>query len=287
MLRVFETIATYDRDIKAGFSIELAPITVLTGENMTGKSLVLHCIYNRAGKLIGRARRLYPLCTAESRMDIDIAVFVDAYRAVDLLRLFRKKDDVFLTPHYKLLKTLAKYASSKLLDEAFETLQDVADRFKEVSKKRGVELDLPMVMRKYGKAWVDLKTGAIAGFADLSFIYAPSVVMMYVLYAYAASRGNSVYLLVEQPEAHASPVTAFFLGRLMKVLVKRAAEKKLKFRIAATTYSLDFILGAYGEDIATVYIFKRHRDSIAVERWDGKSYIPALSAPPVYNLEIP
>ena len=28
MLRVFETIATYDRDIEAGFSIELAPITV-------------------------------------------------------------------------------------------------------------------------------------------------------------------------------------------------------------------------------------------------------------------
>lgn len=64
-------------------------------------------------------------------------------------------------------------------------------------------------------------------------------------------------------------------------------EKKLKFRIVATTYSLDFILGAYGEDIATVYIFKRVHDSIAVEKWDGKSYIPALSAPPVYNIEIP
>ncbi|MGB9704522.1 MAG: hypothetical protein ACPL3C_03655 [Pyrobaculum sp.] len=300
-------------------------ITILTGPNLTGKSLVLKCIYTHAKRAIGRIAQediKHMLGDLNCQVDrkIDVAIYVDAYRTS--IQLYE-----YITEEFSRIKTdlrrLEKWGEAPVnAGELVESLEKIEDSIKAdaalgVSAKKltddSLVVDayrvLDQLREEYGKAarsyqlfddffplrisasekgltWTDLKTGAEGrSLLTLSTVFSPALVAMYTIYAYAASRHDDVYLLVEEPEAHAHPTLAHFLGRLAQRLAERAEEQGLGFRAVYSTHSLDFVLGAYGEH-TNVYILRRTQDKIysEKEKWDGKKPIPGLTHPGAYDV---
>lgn len=325
MITVKGDLTYGNKNVKVDIELEPARLTVLTGPNLTGKSLVIRCVYNRAETRVGRlsAKDLWiEGVSCDATETIKLAVYLDAYRtAIQLYEFLQSKfedigntlksiyhdvteDDIRqqvqkVIDDLKIIESAVKadfstalvlksYTNDYLVKETLDVLFQLYEQYKQVAKEHGLFDDFFPIMlsvEKDGFVWRDTKTDARGrGLRTLSTVYAPALVAMYMLYAYGASDGRDVYLLVEEPEAHAHPVMAHFLGRLALRLAERAEERGYGFRAMFATHSLDFLAGAYGK-VSRAYILRRSHDRIYVEgTWDGGSYIPGLSDPGAYQL---
>ena len=323
MITVKGSLIYGNKNIAVDIELEPARLTILTGPNLTGKSLVLRCVYNKAETRVGRlsAKDLWiEGVSCDATETIKLAVYLDAYRtAIQLYELLQIKfediknslesisglrdEDRQLVQKVKdnveviesavkadLSKALMlkSYTDDYAIKEAIDILFQLYEQYKQVAKDHDLFDDffpLMLSVEKDGFVWRDTKTDARGrGLKALSTVYAPALVAMYMLYAYGASDGRDVYLLIEEPEAHAHPVMAHFLGRLALRLAERAEERGYGFRAMFATHSLDFLTGAYGK-VSRAYILRRSPDRIYVEgTWDGGSYVPGLSDPGAYQL---
>jgi hypothetical protein len=127
-----------------------------------------------------------------------------------------------------------------------------------------------------GFVWRDPKIGAEgAGLRQLSTVFAPALVLAEAIYAYGLPR--QTFLLVEEPEAHAHPVLAFFLGRVLRRLVERSGGR---FNVVAATHSLDFLAGIG----PPAYIFARDAERIYVKGiWRGEGRVPGFTDAAIYR----
>lgn len=324
MITVRGNITYGNKNISIDIELEPARLTILTGPNLTGKSLVLRCVYSKAETKVGRlsVEDLWVEgVSCDATEAIKLAVYVDAYRtAVQLYELIQIKfedvksalkfihssvrvddrqlvqkvnDDIKIIENrikadLDIATELKSYTDDYLVKEALDVLFQLYEQYRQVAKDHDLFDDFfPLILsvEKDGFVWRDTKTDARGrGLRTLSTVYAPALVAMYMLYAYGASDGRDVYLLVEEPEAHAHPVMSHFLGRLALRLAESAEERGYGFHAVFATHSLDFLTGAYGK-VSRAYILRRSHDRIYVEgTWDGGSYIPGLSDPGAYQL---
>ncbi|AFA39158.1 hypothetical protein Pogu_1131 [Pyrobaculum oguniense TE7] len=285
---------------------------------------MLRCLYSKAEIKVGRlsAEDLgIEGVSCDVAESVKLAVNVDAYRtAIQLYELLQNKfedikevlkgiysvvrgddrqlvqkvrnDIEFVEKRVKadldIAMEIKSYVDDYTIKEALDILFKLYEQYKQVAKDHDLFDDffpLMLSVEKEGFVWRDTKTDARGrGLKTLSTVYAPALVAMYMLYAYGASDGRDVYLLVEEPEAHAHPVMAHFLGRLALRLAERAEERGYGFHAVFATHSLDFLTGAYGK-VSKAYILRRSPDRIYVEgTWDGGSYIPGLSDTGAYQL---
>lgn len=319
-------ILTYgNKNVVVDIELQPARLTILIGPNLTGKSLVLRCMYSKAEARVGRLsdRDLWKGLegiTCDAGEAVELAVYLDAYRTAIQLYEFlqnefvsvkemlkrlsivgeddkqlvqRIRDDIKtiedrVKADFDVAAELKKYADDYVVKEALDVLFQLYERYGQVAKDHDLFDDffpLLLTVEKDGFVWRDMKNNARGrGLSTLSTVYAPALVATYMLYAYGASDARNVYLLVEEPEAHAHPVLAHFLGRLALLLAERAEERGYGFHAVFATHSLDFLMGAHGR-LAKAYIFRRTADKIFVEGvWDGKSYVPGLSDPSAYEV---
>ncbi|RFA95076.1 hypothetical protein [Pyrobaculum aerophilum] len=315
-----------NKEIGVDIEIEPARVTLLTGPNLTGKSLVLRCIYKMATKQLGRFKRDQiwqglegVRCDVDNK--IDLAIYVDAYRTsiqlyeyirdefAEILRLTKSLEQIIKSDEQAIvgqisgrvedvrhiLKADHDLARETRIDgndfairEALDVLYQLKDMYARVAAEHDLFDDfLPLLLsaEEGGFAWRDFKTGARGrGLVELSTAYAPALVAMFMIYSYGASEGREVYLLVEEPEAHAHPVMAHFLGRLAAKLAERAEEAGLGFHAVFATHSLDFLMGAHGKH-SKAYILRRTAEKVYVQGvWDGRGYVPGLSDPGAYEV---
>jgi len=292
-------------------SIDLAPVTLLVGPNLTGKSLVM-CLLASA---LGKPHTTCPTVEARVRCPIEggYVLFLDAYRAsayiyeiikgelsaLEELSDFLSKNTA--TEHLgkkagetlKHIKTIMERELSDLLDakkKVDDTLLRDADvvinreieRFQkfvnEMELRTDVDYLLPLLLipTDEGYIWYD-RAGPRGGhLKQLSTGFAAAMVVTALKYAYAIASDRSAYVFVEEPEAHAGPLQAFFLGHLAAVLTKRAQERGAKLFFVASTHSIDFIRGATRK-WTKIYLMSRevHRDAREI----------VLKATPVESME--
>jgi len=260
-------------------SIDLAPVTLLVGPNLTGKSLVM-CLLASA---LGRPHTTCPTVEARVRCPIEggYVLFLDAYRAsayvyeiikgelsvLEELSDFLSKNAATEHLGEKARETLDRIRAimerelSELLDakkKVDDTLLRDADivtdreieKFKKFVEEIKVQADvdylLPLILipKDGGYSWYDRAGPRGSHLRQLSTGFAAAMVVTALKYAYAIASDKPAYLFVEEPEAHAGPLQAFFLGHLAAVLTKRAEERGAKLFFVASTHSIDFIRGA-------------------------------------------
>jgi hypothetical protein len=307
--------------------------TALIGPNLSGKTLVLRCIFSRARHRIGRPIHYGPYphgltCDVE-RDDNYTAVYVDAYRVVnqlyetvakDLLSIIkenaefigneinaidiRRAAEAIYDSVYDIKKNLndfyvlelKKHADSQMVADATRLLNELYDEWMKKAEEAKTEFKdifddfLPLVLSATvdGFTWVDRKTGAFGqSLYQLSTAFSPALVILYAMYAYAIPQ--ETYLLVEQPEAYAHPLTAFFIGTYLRRLVERS---RGRLNIIAETHSFDFLRGFYSEEDTKVYVFRRfiEGDKIYLKvagQWQGEGYVPGFSDATVFRLLLP
>ncbi|MGC9051729.1 hypothetical protein [Pyrobaculum sp.] len=176
-----------------------------------------------------------------------------------------------------------KQASGDLrVREAVSVVEEVGramERVREEPELRDLVDDffpLSLYVTSDGFGWVDNKWGAEGyGLRELSTVFAPALVLAEAVYAYGLP--GLTYFLVEEPETHAHPVLAFFLGRVLRRLVERSGGR---FNVVAATHSLDFLLGIG----PPAYVFARDAERIYVKGvWRGEGRVPGFTDAAVYR----
>jgi len=271
-------------------SIDLAPVTLFVGPNLTGKSLIMCLIASTV--FSEKAKEAYPeTCPTEVRKGGNVAcsietgygLFLDAYRTSayiyekireKLSEIYRESENLrhydeldvresgalisrdvqqinkLLKRDLHLLLSAKKMIEERLLVEAERVIEKELERFqnyiREMELKAVIDYLLPISISPTdeGYIWSDVAGPAGEGLLHLSTGFAAAMVVTALKYAYASARREPVYLFVEEPEAHAGPLQAFFLGHLAAVLTKRAEERGAKLFFVASTHSIDFIRGA-------------------------------------------
>jgi len=306
-------------------SIELAPVTIFVGPNLTGKSLIMCLIASMA--ITEKAKKVYPeTCPTEVRMSGNVAcnietgyrIFLDAYRTSAYIyekvknRLYSlrrlgeflensieieiretgeaiDKNIRHITSLLKrdilLLLNAKKRIDERLLVEAEKVIKEELERFQnyisEMKLLADVDYLLPISISPTDKGyiWSDIAGPAGEGLSHLSTGFAAAMVVTALKYAYANARREPVYLFVEEPEAHAGPLQAFFLGHLAAVLTKRAEERGAKLFFIASTHSLDFVRGATS-GWTNIYVTERSVDkekktiTLLVKKWERRDIVP-------------
>jgi len=133
-------------------------------------------------------------------------------------------------------------------------------------------------------AWTDRKAGASGrGLQRLSAAFSPVLVALYAMYAYGIPQ--ETYLLVEEPEAHAHPLMAYFLGAYLRRLAKRRSGR---LNVVVSTHSFDFLRGFWDEGVK-VYVLRRFIEGGKIllkvaGHWQGEGYVPGFSDTAIYKL---
>jgi len=306
-------------------SIDLAPVTLFVGPNLTGKSLIMCLIASSA--FSEKAKGTYPeTCPTEVRkggnvtcsIETGYGLFLDAYRTSayiyekvrDRLHDIRRKGE-FLETYTEteiretgeridtairhivnllerdllLLLNAKKMIEERLLVEAERTIENELERFQSYIREMKLQADVDYLMpisispTDKGYIWSDVAGPAGEGLLHLSTGFAAAMVVTALKYAYASARREPVYLFVEEPEAHAGPLQAFFLGHLAAVLTKRAEERGAKLFFVASTHSLEFVRGAIS-GWTNIYVTERSVDkenktiTLLVKKWDRRDVVP-------------
>ncbi|ADN50542.1 hypothetical protein [Vulcanisaeta distributa] len=330
------------REVNVDIGIELKPLTILIGPNLSGKSLTLMCLAKLARTIIARGYvhdRIEELpqsleCVGDS-LNYDYAIYVDAYRVMlqpfmkirPMLDKIRRVTEGLVDENLRgirssilldvdtLNKSLSEDEVAKdlriktsmiLLNDAMKVFEKARNGFQlmieEASKtfgergedfRRALSHFMPLFIEHVNLMgnnsawrWYDFELGNTSfNVEELSSVYAPSLVVFYALHTYALPQ-NSV-LLVEEPEVHAHPSLALFLGYFLNRLVRdseqrlRSGEKPWVFHVVVSTHSMDFLRGALmaGEDTVGVYVFDRDvtEGKITVKPWSGGAVIPGFT----------
>jgi len=306
-------------------SVDLAPVTLFVGPNLTGKSLVMCMIASTVSS--EKAEEAYPeTCPTEIRMGGNVAcsiktgyrLFLDAYRTSayiyekvkSRLHAIRRLSE-FLENHteteiretgeaidmvvrhivnllerdLRLLLNAKKMIEERLLVEAEKIIEKELERFQsyisEMKLQADVDYLLPISISPTddGYIWSDVAGPTGERLLHLSTGFAAAMVVTALKYAYASARREPVYLFVEEPEAHAGPLQAFFLGHLAAVLTKRAEERGAKLFFVASTHSLDFVRGATS-GWTNIYVTERFVNkenrtiTLMVKKWGRRDLVP-------------
>jgi hypothetical protein len=135
-----------------------------------------------------------------------------------------------------------------------------------------------------GFAWTDRKAGASGrGLQRLSTAFSPALVALYAMYAYGIPQ--ETYLLVEEPETHAHPLMAYFLGAYLRRLAKQSGGR---LNVVVSTHSFDFLRGFWDEGVK-VYVLRRFIEGGKIllrvaGQWQGEGYVPGFSDTAIYKL---
>jgi len=295
-------------------SIDLAPVTLLVGPNLTGKSLIM-CLL---ASTLGKPHKTCPAIEARVRCPIEggYVLFLDAYRAsayiyemikgelsaLEELSDFLSKNAATAHLGEKASETLdriravmerelsdlldaKKKVDDTLLIDADAVVEHEIERFQNYIKEMDLQTDvdfllpLSLVPTDEGYIWHDRVGPQGRQLKQLSTGLAAAMVVTALKYAYAIAGDRPAYLFVEEPEAHAGPLQAFFLGHLAAVLTKRAEERGAKLFFIASTHSLDFVRGATS-GWTNIYVTKRSVDkenraiTLEVKKWDRRDVVP-------------
>jgi len=295
----------------------------LVGPNLTGKSLLMRCLYQMGKTRIGRPVQTPPELTCEVEREDYVAIYVDAFRVVsqlyessiqeklevikknaeDLLNdrdvFIRKIGDIInrealdieqILGDSMFLLYLKKHADDVLISEAVNLLDELYAEFMKKAEKARAELGelfddfFPLAISRTVESfvWTDKKANvADRGLHQLSTAFVPAMVVLYAVYAYAIP---DTYLLIEEPEAFAHPLTSYFIGAYLRRLVRR----NNRFNVVVSTHSFDFLRG-FWDEAAKVYVFKRLIDGNkvflkVVDKWQGEGYVPGFTDVAIYKL---
>jgi len=265
--------------------VELAPVTLFVGPNASGKSLTLCSI---AGALGGRAELECPEAAARCAEERGNVFFLDAYRFAAKFAEIGTETPGGLAPMLRGLEALfsmRRLADPKLLAEAEATVEEELARMEKAIAEMGLKADaadllpIELAVEEGEIRWRDRAGPSGAGLRQLPAGLSAAMVAAGLKYAYAATGERPVYLFVEEPEAHAGPLQAFFLGHLAAVLTKRAEERGAKLFFVASTHSLEFVRGATS-GWTNIYVTERSVDkekrtiTLLVKKWDRRDMVP-------------
>jgi len=290
--------------------IDVSKTTALVGPYIIGRP-VLQCIYQRAMSRIGRSLHQIPGLICDVEKEDYVAIYVDAYRMVSQLyeiviqdklesikqnaEFIRDVDDISIRGAgdaiYRAVEDIQEVfdlmyalemknrADELLVAEAVSLLNKL---YEEWTKKIEEEFrDLfddffPLVISATvdGFVWTDRKTGALGRGLQhyLSTAFSPALVVLYAIYAYGISQ-KETYLLIEEPEAHAHPWMAYFLGTYLRKLV----QSNSRLNIVVATQSFGFLNGFING--GKVYIIKRDVEGkvlLKAKQWQSFSDINKL-----------
>jgi hypothetical protein len=166
---------------------------------------------------------------------------------------------------------------NELYDEWLRKAEEARSEIKEI-----FDDFFPVVLSAIadGFAWTDRKAGASGrGLQRLSTAFSPALVALYAMYAYGIPQ--ETYLLVEEPETHAHPLMAYFLGAYLRRLAKQSGGR---LNVVVSTYSFDFLRGFWDEGVK-VYVLRRFIEGGKIflrvaGQWQGRATCPASRTPP-------
>jgi len=197
---------------------------------------------------------------------------------------------------------LKNYTSTHRLSMAYRRFEEVREEFKklieEIASKIGSEeanifkADLIHFSQLFiditsdGWLWKDLEIETEGSNIEvLSSVFAPSLVILYAVLTYAMQGTKA--LLIEEPETHAHPSMAMFLGYLLTKL----AMSDNTMRVIAATHNFDFLRGALmvGGKSVGVYVFDRGRDergvyTLIAEPWNYTAAVPGFTETGVLSI---
>jgi hypothetical protein len=324
-VRVAGELADGGGTLVVELEVDASGAVALIGPNLTGKSLLLQCIYQRGKSRIGRPLQAPPDLICDVEREDYLALYVDAYRVVSQLyetvireRLegIREGAETLSRAYYeearrvgdaiyraavaieKILGDLQFVLAAKsraddhLVADAVRQFNELYDEWLRKAEEARSEIKeifdefFPVVLSATadGFAWTDRKAGASGrGLQRLSAAFSPALVALYAIYAYGIPR--ETYLLVEEPEAHAHPLMAYFLGAYLRRLAKRSGGR---LNVVASTHSFDFLRGFWDEGVK-VYVLRRFIEGGKVllkvaGQWQGEGYVPGFSDTAIYKL---
>ncbi|ADY01697.1 hypothetical protein VMUT_1492 [Vulcanisaeta moutnovskia 768-28] len=200
----------------------------------------------------------------------------------------------------RVIDDLKHVASIKSLADAYRTFDEVRDEFSKLIEETAKELEktseeyrkrlsrfMPLFIDRTAEGWLwsDLELNVYGeNIEQLSSVYAPSLVVLYALLTYAMP-GIKI-LAIEEPEVHAHPSMALFLGYLLAQLVRRSGGK---LYVVASTHSMEFLRGALlvneltNENIIGAYVFDRINNEITAGKWEPASIIPGFTEPGLFS----
>jgi len=303
--------------INVDVNIELGLLTVFIGPNLSGKSLVACAIASALGGVRGRGcpPDVYSTCDVEQGR----VLFLDAYRSVlyieelirkELERLEELAGDLkghsdewvshsgyalerslvglrdMLRREPDLLLDIKRTTDDELLAEAGSIVREAVEEMRKYVEEMGLDVDVDSLLPIYisatdrGFIWRDPAGPQGSGLSRLPSSFSASILVTALKYSYATAR-EPMYLIVEEPEIHAHPLQAFFLGHLARAFVERAERRGLKLKFIATAHSIDFLRGVTG-DRTLVYFMRRRVDhsnktiTIELKKWDRKDVAPGF-----------
>jgi len=305
--------------------VDASGAVALIGPNLTGKSLLLQCIYQRGEPRIGRPLQAPPDLNCDVEREDYLTVYVDTYRVVSQLyetaireRLegiregaetlsgayyeeARRVGDVIYRAAAAIEKILGDLqfvlaaksrADDLLVADAVRQFNELYDEWLRKAEEARSEIKeifndfFPVVLSATadGFAWTDRTAGASGrGLQRLSAAFSPALVALYAIYAYGIPR--ETYLLVEEPETHAHPLTGYFLGAYLRRLAKRSGGR---LNVVVSTHSFDFLRGFWDEGVK-VYVLRRFIEGGKIllkvaRQWQGEGYVPGFSDTAIYKL---
>jgi len=305
--------------------VDASGAVALIGPNLTGKSLLLQCIYQRSKSRIGRPLQAPPDLICDVEREDYLAVYVDAYRVVSQLyetaireRLegIREGAETLSGAYYEEARRVgdAIYRAAAAIEKILGDLQfvlaaksraddllvaDAVRQFNELydewlRKAEEARSEIKEIFDDFfpvalsatadGIAWTDRKAGASGrGLQRLSAAFSPALVALYAIYAYGIPQ--ETYLLVEEPETHAHPLMAYFLGAYLRRLAKRSGGR---LNVVVSTHSFDFLRGFWDEGVK-VYVLRRFIEGGKIllrvaGQWQGEGYVPSFSDTAIYKL---
>jgi len=305
--------------------VDASGAVTLIGPNLTGKSLLLQCIFQRGESKIGRPLQAPPELICDVEKGGYLAIYADAYRVVSQLyetaireRLevirkgaedlrgtndedVRRTGDVIYRAVGDIEKSLGdlqfaldakKRADDHLVADAIRQFNELYDEWLRKAVEARSEIKeifddfFPVVLSATagGFAWTDRKAGASGrGLQRLSTAFSPALVALYAIYAYGIPQ--ETYLLVEEPETHAHPLMAYFLGAYLRRLAKQSGGR---LNVVVSTHSFDFLRGFWGDGVK-VYVLRRFIEGGKIllrvaGQWQGEGYVPGFSDTAIYKL---
>lgn len=280
-------------------TIDIDKLTVLIGPNVSGKSLILRCIYSSL-KSTKYVMSIPFDELKECRIDeddFDYVIYNDVYSIVYYIYdQYRKELEYYLgdaqNPNYAfflkisndlrtldLLNEIRLRVSDESIFKANEEIRQLLNEIKGKLKQAGLEEEAEFILplRVYptaeGFEWEDYTGEKGQGVQDLPPSFYSSVIVTLMHYAYALSLKKKVMVLLDEPDAFAHPLLAYFLGRLIHKLVFKSPN----LYAVVVTHNWDFFKGVTEGELPRVYVVTRKWKEVELYEWKGEIYVPGFS----------